>query len=926
MRADSFQRLKCLAGRSLCLFFVFVAISGCKTEQSAEDPVILGIPPEDAYLGVEYSYNFGAVDTDDILDYSLSNAPSWLALEDTSNKARQGIIMRGVPGITGGGRGRDDLGLTERINLVGTDRSAFDAQPFSIEVKENILTVVSADYTEGPPEVEEEAEEEKEEEKPDFECEPPVLEGTGEHSYTVNAYNDSGEVTGFEERTETTHPILVKVLLDQPSVTTVRVAFELRSNFDPNRCDDGFTPDHQRCDNGKANQDEAMVGKDVVGLGSNTTELPVPAYIDYQLDEDGFYTKGVLTFEPGITDCFVRLEITDDSEPEPTESFLFALTEVRSGIAALGPSNTNVLEPLRIKDNEPTVTFETLNGGKRDVVNVGAQTEYRATIQGDRAEMYSVKIAALEGSDAIIGSDFELEVDDGAGGWVPGDLLEFDVGVDERFFRVVVPTPDPTAADSPENDRFALLGVDPLYQQGRSNFAAGIEDDELRVSINELTTDLVVGNSTGFVPTDISVGQNGRIFLTGYDAGSGNVPLVVIFDQEGNEVSRIQLSTTGINLLAPPVVTAQGRDVVIANKDVTRFEFAVAFGVEESEPGVPSPGDVNVVTQRWFFDSAIEDYAQDWSLYTGTDQDDYPRWVGIDSNTGSVFLMGETLGPVEPDDQFNGTFGSYVRRIDTEEDGASLNPEVAWSRKVESSSHNEQVVGGGISNTNAIVIGDSSGSVEGQSQLGGLDAFFYSVSDGEQAIDRLSQVGTVADEDLTDGFFGTNVVWLVGNGTSKYRDATVGGVRTLQRSRVNSDLGFLLGYTPAGSIMETYSVNDVDDVSTETLTSGMVFDKDVVAAGFTDGVVAADPSGPANTASEPMLIRRNRMIERDENGNDLDNPSREWDRQFSLVDPATGSIEGLANYRDDEIVGLWREGDTWRIRLFSPEGVALNNP
>ena len=70
-----------------------LAASGCKTEKDPDQPTILGIPPATACGG------------EDILDYTLTNAPSWLALEDTSNKARQGVIMRGVPGLSGGTRG-----------------------------------------------------------------------------------------------------------------------------------------------------------------------------------------------------------------------------------------------------------------------------------------------------------------------------------------------------------------------------------------------------------------------------------------------------------------------------------------------------------------------------------------------------------------------------------------------------------------------------------------------------------------------------------------------------------------------------------------------------------------------------------------------------------------------------------------------------
>ena len=120
MGADSYSRIHPVR-QLVFLALLSLGLSGCKTEKDPDQPTILGVPPVFAYLGVEYSYNFGAYGGEDILDYSLTNAPSWLALEDTSNKARQGIIMRGVPGLTGGSRGEADLGKTEDINLVTTD-------------------------------------------------------------------------------------------------------------------------------------------------------------------------------------------------------------------------------------------------------------------------------------------------------------------------------------------------------------------------------------------------------------------------------------------------------------------------------------------------------------------------------------------------------------------------------------------------------------------------------------------------------------------------------------------------------------------------------------------------------------------------------------------------------------------------------------
>lgn len=131
MRADGPSRTA-PSGRIAGLLVLTLALAGCKTEKDPDSPTLLGAPPGTAYLGVEYYYNWGAYGGEDILDYSLSNAPSWLALEDTRNKARQGVIMRGVPGLTGGNRGEADLGKTEGIYLVGTDGKMAGGEPFDI--------------------------------------------------------------------------------------------------------------------------------------------------------------------------------------------------------------------------------------------------------------------------------------------------------------------------------------------------------------------------------------------------------------------------------------------------------------------------------------------------------------------------------------------------------------------------------------------------------------------------------------------------------------------------------------------------------------------------------------------------------------------------------------------------------------------------
>src|SRR5690554_5327282 len=253
MRADLFSRTFS-TGRLAGLALVALAAAGCKTEKDPDDPTLLGAPPTTAYIGVEYYYNWGAYGGEGILDYSLTNAPAWLALEDTSNKARQGVIMRGVPGLTGGARGLADLGKTENIDIVTTDGRLAGFQPFDIEVKHNLVTVEAPEFTEGEsPEIS----------APRVEhCALPDLEPEGAHSLG-------------NEGAQPTRRVYAKVKLERPSVTRVSIAFQLESDF---ACDDPVGAISPECHSADSNMGRAIVGKDIVALGSAS---------DHPVDEGG---------------------------------------------------------------------------------------------------------------------------------------------------------------------------------------------------------------------------------------------------------------------------------------------------------------------------------------------------------------------------------------------------------------------------------------------------------------------------------------------------------------------------------------------------------------------------------------------------------------------------------------------------------------
>ncbi|WP_296936294.1 hypothetical protein [uncultured Marinobacter sp.] len=912
MGADFYSRIHPLRQFAI-LLLISLGLSGCKTEKDPDQPTILGVPPVFAYLGVEYSYNFGAYGGEDILDYSLTNAPSWLALEDTSNKARQGIIMRGVPGLTGGSRGEADLGKTEGINLVTTDGRMAGAQPFDIDVKYNVMSMDAEPFTEGQsPETPSSNREQ---------CALPDLETGGEHSFTINLYNDDGSVSGTRELTFPTRRVFVKVNLDQPSVTRVAVAFELLSDYDASNCDAGFSPPHQNCDYSAANAGDAILGKDIVGLGGNS---PMPRdesgeseldYIEYELDEQGFYTRGVITLEPGITECYLPLEVVEDSFAEPVESLRLALTEVRSGLAGLGSGNGGVVTNLSIQDNEPVLSLETVKGGGRDTLNVGDVREYVARLSGDRDRDIFAKLSHTEDSTARLDSEFVIErLEDG--NWVENDELVFPEGTDEVPFRIRVPAG--SYANPAFSDRFILLGINENFQAGREDYARAESDNLIRVSLNELTSPLLLNDGDGFVATDIAMGHDGRLFVAGFDSLDNDRVLVRIFDQRGAQLQQVAVSSASDSLVTPePVLNVVQRKVTQGGTKVDRFEFVVAYSTDQPVEGTTELGGEDTVTSLYWFDSATNggEYVPTWTIRTGTDADDRVRWAGINRDSGYVLLAGET-GGVFDQQQASGGMDSFLQRIDTELDGNTQQPAVAWTRQAGSAA-DDSVAGGSTESITPGLFGSAAGSVEGAPVIGGIDAFFYNASSATSEL-SVNQVGTAGDEPISSGLFQGSTLWLIGASDGLYSVLEQEEADPeLQREPLSSAAGFLLGYSSSGIVNRAFSLNDDNDQSTETLQGLIGFDGDMVVAGSTTGDFTGE--GVVSGLEQGIVARVSLLPEAETGGEDA-GFRNDWRYQLAVDNSA---ILALENYRDDEIVALSRTGSDWYVLLFSPEGQLL---
>ncbi|BES71240.1 hypothetical protein RE428_22580 [Marinobacter nanhaiticus D15-8W] len=920
-----------------------LAITGCKSEKSPEQPTIIGTPPGTAYLGVEYYYNFGAYGGDGILDYSLTNAPPWLGLEDTSNKARQGIIMRGVPGVTGGNRGEADLVDNDDINLTTTDGSRVGVQPFDIQVKTNKLSLSSETFTEGRRSEDVAGAGEGEL------CAMPNMEGTGRHTITFNSYAGDGSLESANNTaTLETYPVLVKVLLDQPSVQTSKIAFELRSDYDPADCDDSATPPNKACEFSALNRTRAQLGSDIVlagnGNGSGASQrLPQPDYIEVTGE-----TSGVITLDRGVTECFIRLEVVDDRFAEPTEFLEIALTEVRQGLVSLGDSDDEVVQGITIADNAPTVSFRSAKDQSVSAINEGEAQAFKAVLdRGDAPadEIYYARLTNDEDSEGgAEADDYEfLVVDqDNPDAFTAGDELVFPAGINTVNFQVraVDDSASPPAEEDPaqngpdNNDEYLTITVDKGYHDGRPRYAG--EGDNLKLWINEMTAPLMVGDSTlGLQPNDVAVGDNGRIFVvSSFTDGARRYVHIEIFNRFGESTPEqdFTIPTNG-TIDARPIIAYEERTNTVANETRTRREFAVAFQTNRAIPGNSHAGATDTAIYYFRRDADDVEYKEIWHGQFGTSGDDIPVKVALNTN-GSVFLTGTTTG-AWPEETRGGGIDPYIQRIDTITDEGVEKPEIAWTAQ-NGSGADETVQGLGVSTSTAYAIGTTTGQIGTDTALGGRDLFLTNYSGSIEVPPEVSQLGTEKNDTINSALVDNSFVWMLGDGLFGYDrgiDEEEYVTRLDAQPQAATTLGYLLTYNLSGAFDAAISLNDISDASDESFTGLARFDGDAILGGRTSGVFQED--SPAGGLFLARIERKTEVLEEE----DEDDPEEIIEHTVGLLEevwrtqyPDIGAgarLDALVSFEDAEITALVsREvsgGRVYEILLFNGDGRWLNS-
>ncbi|WP_148862938.1 hypothetical protein [Marinobacter fonticola] len=939
LRVSVFRRPKSL--RPGWVLLAVLAMAGCKSEKSPDAPTVIGTPSSTAYLGVEYYYNFGAYGGDGILDYSLTNAPSWLGLEDTSNKARQGIIMRGVPGVTGGERGQDDLGDYDNINLTTTDGRRLGVQPFDIQVKTNKLSLSAERFVEGSRSADVEGAGEGEI------CAMPNMEGTGRHAITYNSYADDGYLKSADNTvTLETYPVLVKVLLDQPSVQTSQIAFELRSEYDPADCDDSATPPSKACEFSSLNRERAQLVNDVVLAGNQngsggSQRLPQPDYIQVISE-----TSGVITLERGITECFIRLEVVDDRFAEPTEFLELALTEVRQGLVSLAETTGEVARSLSIADNAPTVSFRSLRDQTVSTLNEGETQTFKAVLDRGDAPAQEVYYARLTNDEESSGGaepeDYEFLVADenAPGNFVPGNDLTFPAGTNTVNFQVkaIDDADPPPAEENPEenvgadSDEYLTITVDKSYHDGRPRYTG--EGNNLKLWINEMTAPLMVGDAAaGLVPGDIAVGDGGRIFVaSSLNSADVHHLRIEIFNRFGDSEPEQGFTFPTQGAVAPqPIIAYQERTNTVANETRTRREFAVAIRTDGAIAGGNHAGGVDTAIYYFRRDANDAEYTEVWRGQFGTSGNDIPVELALNSN-GSVFLTGTTTGTWPGESRGGGT-DPYIQRIDTTTSSGVERAEIAWTAQ-NGSSAEEAVYGLGVSNSVAYGIGTTLGQIAEDTALGGQDLYLTEYSGSIEVPPAVRQLGTEKSDTLNGALVADSFVWMMGDGLFGYNrviDEEEYIARLEARPQSNSKLGYLLTYNLNGEFDAAISLNDKGDAGTESLTGLARFDGDTVLGGQTTGEFQ-----DKSAAGGLFLARVERDTEIVEE-KDQDNPDEIIEHTFGKLEevwrtqyPSLGAsarIEALDSFEDAEITALVsREagGRVYEILLFNGDGRWLN--
>jgi hypothetical protein len=908
----------------LTLLLLIGGISACSNEASTKNVEILGAPSPIAYLGVEYSYNFGSSGGENLHNYSLSNHPAWLSLETINNNARLGVIARGVPGITGGRRGLEDVTKNEDVTLALTDNGKYGSFSWDLDVKENTIEIFGPEgYVEGTvPETDEQP-----------------VNSTDECAYPDMTVKNI-TVDGVDYKL---FPVLAEVNLLQPSVETVKVRYEFRTSYDENRTEqDG------------PNKSRARKNHDYI-IDYDKDDPENLMFYNALYSPDDTFEPGVVTFEPGVTKCFIRAYVNEDLVAEATETFSIYLGEVIEGIATVGAQK---FDAVAIEDNEPIVSIKDATSV---VQNEGSTKTFTAKL--DKSPGFVVK-KNPDGSSTSTPVEFTLalqfseddstdnannddyliytwsqspdapvdEIDEATGcvRWgsepivaVPGQVdLAFSGDQTERQFRVCLVNNGDN--DPGKDDQLVFL-----FRDDFGTVSARPSGEKFSVFVNEWLSDVVVASPAEKI-VDSVVDADGNVIILG--AVDGSPPFLRLFNRFGQIFPSDIVVLEGRNGVSRPVALAYSEAINTANgaqedTDPTNnrvYHLAVLVETDAGLSDGSTGSDVYLGVYSRVSNEA--NYTFKWEYQIGSPENDVP--TGLSSVGSTYYISGTTfgdwsreliegIGDVWEDQTHAGNGDIFLSKV-------SLNGEEPFNNwtKLVGGADTETGLGVAANFGRVSVTGQTSGKV-GQDYFGGIDGVVVSVQASNSDIVSTTQFGSSFDDEITNAIANQNV-WVSVSGVEEVFDDAEDleklveddieikqyDTKAIQHLRFGSD-NRIAG---EGLIIDSL---DGDDYVRASVASDLAN----YLGGETTGVLSSIQEDTVVFATENAGLNDAFIVKTSFTSKETDPVKASWVLQFGS--DLDDSVVDLALDNKVKLSVVWKEGEITKVSKIASDGAFL---
>ncbi len=909
----------------LTLLLLIGGISACSNEASTKNVEILGEPSTVAYLGVEYSYNFGSAGGDNLHNYSLSLHPDWLSLEAIENTARFGVVARGIPGITGGRKGLADLATSKNITLSVTDNGRFGSYSWPIEVKENTVGVTA------PAVVEEGKATEVDEQNQSTggECQLPDMSVR-----TITVDNVDYKL----------YPIILDVNLLRPSVEVVKVRYSFST---------AYKDDNPEGEQSRQNREHARANHDYI-IDYDNVNAENSKFYNALRNPDELYEPGVVTFEPGVTKCFIRAYVNEDLVAEATEVFSVNLDEIIQGIASIGTQENDFVQ---IRDNEPTVSFEETGpfsmseGSTRTfVASLDKIPGFKENIGGSPTPVsfdVIVNFLRLKSSEKANVGDFVFYT------WVEADRVVEDT-IDEatgclRWGEEPIPTASSellslnfTGDQTKREFRVCLLNDGDNDIGKDDELVFGFRDDfgtisarpslnTLSILINEWLNEVVVASGDEVV-LDSIIDADGNLVLLGSSAAEGGIPFLRFFNRFGIS-TKPDITLLPMAGVSRPIGLAYFEAVnsdkeALADNDKTNDKIYSVSVLLETDKGIGdgfSGKDAYLATYSRV--SNVQEYSLEWDVQIGSSSDDIPASLAIAG--GNFYIAGTTFGDwsraivegendIWQDQVHKGNGDLFVAKVSYSE-GSVLND---WTNVIGTDSAEKAV--SLIATTGQVsVVGQTEG-ILGDFSFGGVDGVLVTADVRNSTVGVINQFGSARDDQVTT-LLRNGSLWVSVASDQEIFDSMDSLQEKLDAGSAPEDFDSIVtSHVRFGVEMNIVSKS----LKVASIDNGLDFVNSAVAgdganylAGSTTGTLLNESEDELNIGrsnlggSDAFVMKTN--FKRQEDTDE----SIAWIYQFgSSADDFSVDVE-LENTAKLSIV--WREGFDFKASKLSTEGVKL---